>query len=160
MSVKQQFVDYVKKMQNYHEALSVIYWDMRTGAPKKGLEQRAEVIGTLSAEVFAMETSDELGRLLEGIAAEEMDFVTKRLYEEVKKSYDESKKIPAEEYKAYVILQSKAEAIWEEAKEKSDFQLFLPYLKQVIEYQKKFVQYWGIKNGSVYNTLLDNMSRR
>ena len=68
------------------------------------------------------------------------------------------KKIPADEYKEYVILQSKAESIWQEAKEKSDFALFLPYLKQIIDYQKKFVKYWGIKNGSAYNTLLDNMS--
>lgn len=155
MSVKQQFIDYVKKMQNYNEALSVIYWDMRTGAPKKGLTQRAEVVGTLSAEAFALATSEELGRLLDEISKEQMDLVTKRLYEEVKKSYDESKKIPAKEYKEYVILQSKAETVWEEAKEKADFQLFLPYLKQIIEYQKKFVHYWGIKNGSAYNTLLD-----
>lgn len=91
MSVKQQFIDYVKKMQNYNEALSVIYWDMRTGAPKKGLAQRAEVVGTLSAEAFALATSEELGRLLDEISKEQMDFVTKRLYEEVKKSYDESK---------------------------------------------------------------------
>lgn len=56
-----------------------------------------------------------------------------------------NRKIPAKEYKEYVILQSKAETVWEEAKEKADFQLFLPYLKQIIEYQKKFVHYWGIK---------------
>lgn len=31
----QQFTDYVKKMKHYEEALNVIYWDMRTGAPKK-----------------------------------------------------------------------------------------------------------------------------
>ena len=37
----------------------------------------------------------------------------------------------------------------------ADFELFLPYLKNTIAYQKKFVQYWGIKNGSAYNTLLD-----
>lgn len=157
MTVEQQFVDYVKKMQNYHEAISVIYWDMRTGAPKKGLEQRAEVVGTLSSEVFALQTSDELGEMLAALEAKqnELDFVTKRLFEEVKKSYDESKKIPADEYKAYVILQAKTENAWEEAKEKSDFALFLPYLKEVVAYQKKFINYWGIKNGSPYNTLLD-----
>ena len=151
------FIDYVKKMQNYGEALSVIYWDMRTGAPKKGLAQRAEVIGTLSAELFTLGTSEELGKLLNEVEAdlENVDFVTKRLYEEVKKNYDESKKIPADEYKEYVIIQSKAENAWEEAKEKADFALFLPHVKQIIEYQKKFVQYWGIKNGSAYNTLLD-----
>ena len=153
--MQQTFINYVKKMQNYSEALSVIYWDMRTGAPRKGLEQRAEVIGTLSAELFALQTSDELGKLLSELQNEKLDFMTQRLYEEVKKEYDESKKIPAEEFKAYTILKAKSEAAWEEAKEKSDFQIFLPYLKEVIDYQKRFVQYWGIKNGSAYNTLLD-----
>lgn len=157
MTVEQQFVDYVKKMQNYGEALSVIYWDMRTGAPKKGLEQRAEVVGTLSAELFALQTAEELGTMLASLEEKqnELDFVTKRLYEEVKKEYDDAKKIPAEEYKAYVILQAKTENAWEEAKEKADFSVFLPYLKAVVDYQKKFIQYWGIKNGSPYNTLLD-----
>lgn len=153
--MQQTFINYVKKMQNYSEALSVIYWDMRTGAPRKGLEQRAEVIGTLSAEVFALQTSDELGKMLTELQKEKLDFVTQRLYEEVKKEYDESKKIPAEEFKAYTILKAKSEAAWEDAKAKADFQIFLPYLKEVIDYQKRFVQYWGIKNGSAYNTLLD-----
>ncbi|MEO4052954.1 carboxypeptidase M32 [Solibacillus sp. CAU 1738] len=157
MAIEQQFIDYVKKMQNYGEALSVIYWDMRTGAPKKGIPQRAEVVGTLSAELFALQTAGELGEMLAALEAkqDELDFVTKRLFEETKKAYDESKKIPADEYKKYVILQSKAESVWEEAKGKSDFALFLPYLKEIIAYQKKFVEYWGIKNGSAYNTLLD-----
>lgn len=153
--MQQTFINYVKKMQNYSEALSVIYWDMRTGAPRKGLEQRAEVIGTLSAELFALQTNDELGKILSELQNEKLDFVTQRLYEEVKKEYDESKKIPAEEFKAYTILKAKSEAAWEDAKGKSDFQIFLPYLKEVIDYQKRFVQYWGIKNGSAYNTLLD-----
>src|SRR5690606_2578053 len=123
--MQQTFINYVKKMQNYSEALSVIYWDMRTGAPRKGLEQRAEVIGTLSAELFALQTSDELGKMLSELQNEKLDFVTQRLYEEVKKEYDESKKIPAEEFKAYTILKAKSEAAWEEAKEKSNFQIFL-----------------------------------
>lgn len=155
--MEQQFIDYVKKMQNYSEALSVIYWDMRTGAPKKGLAQRAEVVGTLSAELFALQTSDDLGAMLGELTQklDDLDFVTMRLVEETKKSYDESKKIPPDEYKKYVILQSKAESVWEEAKAKADFSLFLPYLKEIITYQKKFIGYWGIKNGSAYNTLLD-----
>jgi len=83
----QQFTDYVKKMQHYEEALNVIYWDMRTGAPKKGLAQRSEVIGTLSASLFDMQTSDELGELLVALEAQkaDLDYVTLRLVEEVKK---------------------------------------------------------------------------
>ncbi|MGE7093293.1 carboxypeptidase M32 [Lysinibacillus sp. NPDC048646] len=153
----QRFTDYVKKMKHYEEALGVIYWDMRTGAPKKGLTQRSEVIGTLSASLFDMQTSEELGELLSVLEAqkEELDHVTLRLVEEVRKNYDNNKKIPAHEYKEFVILQSKAEAIWEEAKAQNNFALFLPYLEKIITWQKKFIGYWGIKNGSSYNTLLD-----
>jgi carboxypeptidase Taq len=157
LSKHQVFIDYIKKMKNYSEALSVIYWDMRTGAPKKGLAQRSEVVGTLSADLFALGTSEQYAKLIEEVGQDEanLDIITKRLYEEAKKEFDESKKIPADEFKAYVIAQSKAETAWEEAKSKADFSLFLPHLKTVIEYQKKFVSYWGIKNGSAYNTLLD-----
>jgi len=153
----QQFTDYVKKMQHYGEALSVIYWDMRTGAPKKGLVQRSEVVGTLSASLFDMQTSEELGELLTELEGQkaDLDYVTLRLIEKVRKDYDQNKKIPADEYKEFVILQTKAETAWEEAKATNNFALFLPYLEEIISWQKKFIQYWGIKNGSPYNTLLD-----
>ncbi len=35
--VEKQFLTYVKKIQNYGEALSLMFWDLRTGAPKKVL---------------------------------------------------------------------------------------------------------------------------
>lgn len=130
---------------------------MRTGAPKKGLAQRSEVVGTITASLFDMQTSDQLGELLTTLEAQkpELDYVTRRLVEEVRKNYDQNKKIPAEEFKEYVILQTKAETIWEEAKATNNFAQFLPYLEQIIQWQKKFIQYWGVKNGSIYNTLLD-----
>ena len=33
--VEKQFLTYVKKIQNYGEALSLMFWDLRTGAPKR-----------------------------------------------------------------------------------------------------------------------------
>ncbi len=58
--IEKEFLDYVKKINAYNEALALIYWDLRTGAPKKGIEQRSEVIGILSSEVFRMTTSEEM----------------------------------------------------------------------------------------------------
>lgn len=128
---------------------------MRTGAPKKGLEQRSQVVGTLSSEAFALLTADKLGEMLTLLEKEELDFVTRRLYEKVKKGYEQSKKIPADVYKEYVIAHAQAETAWEQAKEEDDFGKFLPHLQKLIDFTKQFVNYWGIKNGSVYNTLLD-----
>ena len=65
MMGEQLFLDYVKKIGAYNEALGVLYWDMRTGAPKKGLDQRSEVVGVLATDVFNLSTSSELKNLLD-----------------------------------------------------------------------------------------------
>ena len=84
----------------------------------------------------------------------ELSEITLKTLEECKKAYDRNKKIPAKEFQEYVVLQSKAESVWEVAREKSDFSMFLPYLEKIISYQKKFINYWGYE-GNKYNTLLD-----
>ncbi|GIN85714.1 carboxypeptidase M32 [Heyndrickxia sporothermodurans] len=153
--IEKEFLEYVKKMQAYNEALGLIYWDLRTGAPKNGVDQRSEVVGMLSSEVFQMSTSEEMAAYIASLKGnEELSEVTKKTLEECQKDYDRNKKIPANEYKEYVVLQSKAESIWEEARAKSDFKMFQPYLEKIVAYQKKFINYWGYE-GNKYNTLLD-----
>jgi carboxypeptidase Taq len=152
--IEKDFLEYVKKMTAYYEAISLMYWDLRTGAPKQGVEQRSEVIGVLSSEVFKMSTSEEMAEYISKLSNEELNELTKKTLEECQKEYDRNKKIPAEEYKEYVILQSKAESVWEEAKATSNFQLFQPYLEKLVETNKRFVEYWGYE-GNKYNTLLD-----
>ncbi|EPZ39352.1 putative metalloprotease ypwA [Anoxybacillus ayderensis] len=156
--VEKQFRQYVKKMMAYKEAISLMYWDLRTGAPKKGVDQRSEVIGMLSQEVFRMSTSEQMAAYIAELSAksvqEQLSPVTRYTLAECQKEYERNKKIPADEYKQFVILQSKAESVWEEAKAKSDFSLFEPYLKQLVDFTKRFVTYWGT-NGHPYNTLLD-----
>ncbi|RBP89050.1 carboxypeptidase Taq [Cytobacillus firmus] len=152
---EQQFLDYVKKMTAYNEAIGLMYWDMRTGAPKQGLEQRSEVIGMISSEVFKMSTSEEMAAYIAKLSGQEnLTEVTLKTLEECKKDYDRNKKIPAEEYTEYVILQSKSESIWEDAKSRSDFEMFQPYLEKLVEMNKRFISYWGY-GGNKYNTLLD-----
>lgn len=157
MSLETQFTDHMKKLKAYNEAVSLLYWDLRTGAPKKGVDLRSETIGVISSDIFIMSTSDEFGELITSLEAkkEELDPVMLRSVEEARKQYDLSKKIPADEYKEFVILQSKAESVWETAKDTDDFSLFQPYLEKMVATTKKMIGYWGEKNGSAYNTLLD-----
>ncbi|MGG3469589.1 carboxypeptidase M32 [Neobacillus pocheonensis] len=152
--LEKEFIEYVKKMSAYNEAIGLIYWDLRTGAPKKGVEQRSEVIGMLSSEVFKMSTSEEMAAYIASLTNAELPESSRRILEECKKEYERNKKIPAEEYKEYVVLQSKAESIWEEAKEKADFTMFSPYLEKLVEMTKRFISYWGYE-GNKYNVLLD-----
>jgi len=158
MTALQKFKEIENKITQYNEALGVIYWDLRTGAPRSGMERRSEVIGTLSSEMFKLSTSDELGKVLTELESEDI-FATlsdmdQRLVKEARVEYDRSVKIPAEEYKKYVILTSNSENKWEECKGNNDFDGFKPYLEQIIEMQQKFIDYWGVKE-TRYDTLLD-----
>lgn len=157
MSLEKQFTEHFSKIKGYEEAIALLYWDLRTGAPKKGVELRSESIGTLSAEVFNLSTSDEFGELLSSLEENQatLDPYIRRSVEEARKEYDLSKKVPPEEYKKFIILKSKAESVWETAKDASDFSMFLPYLEDLVSSTKKMIGYWGEKNGSPYNTLLD-----
>ncbi|WP_270182253.1 carboxypeptidase M32 [Alkalihalobacillus sp. CinArs1] len=154
--IEQDFLNYTKKMTGFNEAIGLMYWDLRTGAPKKGAEQRSEVIGMMSSEVFNMSVSDEMKNYLSNLsnAKDQLDEKTVKAVEECQKEYDRNIKIPAEEYSEYVILSSKAESVWEEAKEKNDFELFRPYLEKLVAFNQKFVEYWGYEDNK-YNTLLD-----
>jgi len=150
-----EFKEYVAEMKYYDEATGVLYWDMRTGAPKKGIEDRSKVISMLSGKSFEMSTSDKMGEYLDILEKdEELDEITKKLIKECKKEYEKNKKIPKERFKEYIELSSNSESAWEEAKEKSDFSLFKPYLEKMVEFQKEFVGYWGYTENK-YNTLLD-----
>lgn len=152
--IEKEFKEYVKKISAYNEALALIFWDLRTGAPKKGVEQRSEVIGVLSSEVFNMSTSKEMESFIAELSMEPLSETTNKMVQECKKDFERNKKIPANEYKEFVILQSRSESAWEEAREKADFSLFQPYLEQIVAYTRRFVEYWGYE-GTKYNTLLD-----
>ncbi|HHY73532.1 MAG TPA: carboxypeptidase M32 [Bacillus bacterium] len=157
-NVEADFLEYVKKMSAYNEALSLIFWDMRTGAPRKGIEQRSEVIGMISQEVFQMSISEEMESFISTLEnANGLSEITKKAVAECKKDYVHNTKIPKDEYKEYVILQSKAESVWEEAKAKADFEMFRPYLEKLVECNKKFISYWGSAKagGNNYDILLD-----
>ncbi|WP_028402750.1 carboxypeptidase M32 [Ectobacillus panaciterrae] len=155
---EKKFLAYVNKMMNYEEALNLMFWDLRTGAPKNGVEQRSEVISMLSTEVFTMSTSDEMNAYLEELEGLIQDgkvsLKTQKIVEECRKDYDRNKKIPEEEYTEYVKLQAKAESMWETAKAESDFAMFQPYLEKIVAFKKKFISYWGYKEYK-YDTLLD-----
>lgn len=154
----QEFRDLVKTIKYYEEAIGLLYWDMRTGIPKKGAPGRSEVVGMLSTESFKLSTSEQMGRLLDELEQPDswnmLDNITRRMITESRKEYERSVKIPPEMYQNYVVLTTQAETIWEQAKESNDFASFQPYLEKIVQTNLAFIEYWGYQ-GHKYNTLLD-----
>lgn len=153
-----RFKETIRKIKSYEEALGVLYWDLRTGAPRKGMDTRSEVIGALSSDMFKLSTSQELGEWLaeleDGAVCAGLSDIDQRLVRETRKDYDRSVLIPPKLYQEYVVAASQSESKWEEAKANDDYEGFQPYLEKVISYTNQFIDLWGAK-ATRYDTLLD-----
>ncbi|GIP32567.1 carboxypeptidase M32 [Paenibacillus sp. J2TS4] len=154
----EEFHKLIKKMNAYEEAIGLMHWDLRTGAPKKAVEGRSEVIGQLSGEMFRLSISDEMGAMLHELSQphheEQLNRIQKKMIAEAKKQYDRDRKIPPDLYQQYIVLTSQAESVWEEAKEASDFAKFRPYLEKIVATNREFIELWG-GTTNPYDTLLD-----
>ncbi|RNB84713.1 carboxypeptidase M32 [Brevibacillus fluminis] len=157
-STEENFLLYIREMTHLQEVLNLLFWDTRTGAPKNGLELRAEAVGTISAKKFAMSISTEMKAFIDELTQcnnfQELSPITRKALEHAKKEYELHTKIPMEEYKEYVIVRENASKAWEVAKKESDYSIFQPHLEKLVTYNKRFITYWGYQ-GNPYNALLD-----
>ncbi|MGD9909981.1 MAG: carboxypeptidase M32 [Candidatus Izemoplasmatales bacterium] len=156
LELVKEFREIVKKIKAYNYVMSLVGWDSATEAPKGSFPRRAEMMGILSAESFRLQTGEHTVSVVNQLfeQKESLDPLLKREIEKAKKNIDKVVKIPEEDYVAYQKLAQISENIWEEAKDKEDYELFKPYLKQIIDYTKKFVNYYEIDD-LPYNVLLD-----
>ncbi|MEK3787624.1 carboxypeptidase M32 [Paenibacillus sp. FSL K6-1230] len=154
----EELKELVRKIKSYVEAIGLMHWDLRTGAPRKGVDIRSQTIGMLTTECFKLQVSPQMGELLEyfadpGIMADLSD-TDRRLIEECRTEYERNRSVPADKIKEYSILAAQSESYWEEAKANNDFAGFEPYLTKIVAFKQEFIEYWGVKD-TRYDTLLD-----
>ncbi|MFF2908514.1 carboxypeptidase M32 [Paenibacillus sp. NPDC057934] len=154
----EKFSSLLSKMSGYREAIGLLHWDLRTGAPRKGAEIRSQTVGMLSGEYFRLETSPEMGRFTEFFSRpdikSQLNEIQNKIVHDCRKEYERSKSIPPEKYEEYAVLAAHSETKWEDAKENSDFAGFEPFLTKIVAFKQEFIDYWGV-NGTRYDTLLD-----
>ena len=143
-------------MAAYNHALGVLYLDATTAAPSDTWEGRGKTMEIMSEITYKLGTDPEVGELLSYLEANcaELDVQTKREVEVLRKNYDQTKKIPAEEYIGYSVLLNDAQAVWEKAKNEDDFAAFAPYLEKIVDYNRKFAGYYNA-NLKPYDALLN-----
>ncbi len=148
------------KTQAYNHAMGIIGYDAVTGAPVGGAERRGRTMEVLSQVSYTLKTGEETGALLRDLKEQEdrLDFITRRQVSELLRSYERTKKIPMEEYVAYTVLLNKADAVWHEAKEKSDWAMFEPCMRDIAAFNRKYAA-WIDPNQEPYNVLLDDYER-
>jgi carboxypeptidase Taq len=150
------FRSMIKKQKAYQYALNVVGWDSNTEAPKKAFARRAEMMGVLHGEVFKMKTSKDYGDLVNELYnhLDTLDNAQKREVKKAKKALDKITKIPEDEYVAYGKLIQLSQKAWEEAKNNEDWEGFKDNLKKIVDYNRKFIDYYGF-DMAPYDVLLD-----
>ena len=136
---------YQQTMAAYGHAMGVLYLDATTAAPSDSWEGRGKTMEILSKITYELQTSPDVGQMLE-LLEQNVDVLTavqKRQVEVIRKGYDQTFRIPAEEYVAYSVLTNDAGAVWEKAKNENDFASFAPYLQKIMDYNRKFAGYYN-----------------
>lgn len=151
---------YEKQAFAYNHASGVLYYDGATVAPKGSADVRADTLGELSRMSYILTTAPETVEMLQTLvqARDRLDPVTARKVSELWRDYEQTHRIPQEEFVAYQQLVSKADAVWHEAKERSDYALFEPYLQRIFDSCRRLAGYRQPEKDP-YDAQLDQFER-
>jgi len=148
-------------IHDLHMARAVLGWDQHTKMPPKGGEARAQQLGTLDRLSHELFIDDEIGRLLEDLRGyeESLDPETDEasLIRVTRRDYEKAKRVPPELRAEMTRTGAMALPAWVEAREKSDFSIFLPHLKRNVELTHEYIAcFEGMDYDSAYDVLLDD----
>lgn len=149
---------YLDKMQKYNQAITLLYWDMETGMPKKGFERHSDALTYFSTEQFKLATSEELKECLKALNKKEelslldadWQFIVKKMLKDIEKD----SKIPVELYREFVQAEAESGRAWQEAKAASDYSIFAPHLKKMIDLKREMISFTD-PDKEVYDAFLD-----
>jgi carboxypeptidase Taq len=157
-----QLKNILVELTHFSSATALLHWDMETYMPPQGSAMRGTTIALMSALVHDKFTSPEFEALITeletarhaGLLGEEESCVVR----EVWRDFSKEKKLPKEFVEELSKTTSDAHHVWVDARAQSDFSLFLPTLKKIIELKRQQADYYGYEH-SPYNALLDGFEQ-
>jgi carboxypeptidase Taq len=152
-----QLKEILGEVSDLRHAASVLEWDQNVSMPPGGSEARGQQLATLGKIAHEKSTSDEVGKLLEGLKQEFTDSGSDdaALIRVSAREYDKATRVPSKFIAEQAIVTTKAFDAWVEAKGKSDFSIFRPHLEKVVELVHKYVSFFP-PTDHPYDTLLDD----
>ncbi|MTD30733.1 carboxypeptidase M32 [Planomicrobium sp. YIM 101495] len=151
---KDAFLALLKEQSVLKNITFMMQWDTHANIPPKGLDDRLESVGYISEKLHQLNTSDKMKYYIDLFKEDPDDELLRQIALECEALYDKNRKIPQQLHKEFVMLKAKSEAVWQEARKQSDFQLFQPYLEKMVAYNQQFTDYWGY-DAHRYDALLN-----
>jgi carboxypeptidase Taq len=160
--MKDRYEELRKKLAEIHDvhmARSILSWDQHTKMPPKAGEIRAEQLGTLDRIAHELFIDDDIGALLEELRpyeeSHDYDSDEASLLRVTRREYAKATRVPSDLRAELTRAGAIALAAWVEARQKSDYTIFLPYLRRNVELQREYVACFP-KAENDYDVLLDD----
>jgi len=150
-----QLADHMKELKLIESSLGILYWDMKTYMPPKGIQQRAEILALFSKIHHERLVSNfTKTKLKELNNASDLTDVRKRNLELWQRGYDMESKLPADLVQKLAKQQNITEKLWEKAKSKSNFKLIQSEIEKLFDLVKQKANAYD-PDKPMYDVLLD-----
>ncbi len=161
--MEQKFLELKNRLAEVNDLERILYllgWDQRVIMPPKGAAVRAERKATIEKIRLEKWASDEIGRLLDDLRPYEESLPYESdeasLIRYARREYERLRRVPPALKAEITRTASLAGAAWIEARQKSDFSLFLPHLQKLVELKHKYVECFDDENVEhIYDILLE-----
>ena len=153
--VMSQILDAYRPIWSINHAASLMGWDFETYMPRKGTEERGVADSQLQLLHKELLLSKDFVDLVEsGKKQKGLTDVEKGIIRVLDRDITKETKIPKELTEAESLERIRGNMVWRQAREKSDFMMYEPHLRNMIEIKKKIAEKIGYEMHP-YNALLD-----
>jgi carboxypeptidase Taq len=138
---------------------SLLDWDERTYMPRNGSEHRGNQMALLSGLAHEKFISPRIGEILSRLESDGLDINSDdpdaANVREIRRVYDKAVKLPkslVEELSRTIIM---SQGVWQQARAKSDFAMFQPWMEKVVHLKQQQAEAIGYKTVA-YDAALDD----
>jgi carboxypeptidase Taq len=150
-----QILDSYKPMWSLNHAISLMGWDFETYMPRKGTEERGVADSQLRMlHKDLLLNQDFVGLIESAKKLRSLSDLDKGIIRVLDREITKQIKIPKELTEAESLERIRGNMVWREAREKSDFTMYSPHLKKMIDIKKQVAEKIGYEKHP-YNALLD-----
>jgi carboxypeptidase Taq len=155
----QRLLQLSREIQLLDSSMALLEWDQKTYIPKGGSENRGNQLALLAGISHQKATSPEIGDLLKQLEgsplASDPDSFEAANIREIKHSHEKLVKIPQSLVEEIAKVTTVAHEVWADARKKSDFSVFLPYVEKIIKLKQQQAEAVGYEKHP-YDALLDD----
>jgi carboxypeptidase Taq len=147
-----------KELSTFGGIAALLGWDQMTYMPAKGAMERSEQSSLISRISHEKITSEKLWKHLQKLKDpnifENLQEKDKAIVDRLEKDIEKARKIPKEFTEKMSKTTTLSYPAWQKALNKSDFSIFLPYLKEIVKLEREYCEYVNLP-GPRYNSLID-----